>query len=102
MKKTTRPEKLRILGRDFKIAYETNASLLGECEADRQQITIRDGQVPIEEADTLVHESFHAIWYLMDIGQTSDMEEHVVRKLATGFTLLLKENPELLKYLSKS
>lgn len=101
MKKTSRPTSLRILGRDFTLNYETNYPLLGECEADRQQITLRDSQAPIEEADTIVHETLHAVWYLMDIG-LSDHEEHVVRKLATGLTLVLKDNPHLLDYLKKA
>jgi hypothetical protein len=100
MKKAPRPEALSILGRTFKVSYENNLDSLGLCECEgKSAIAIREGQAPIEEADTIVHEMLHAIWYVMDIGLHKS-EEHVVRKLATGLTLALKNNPQLLAYLS--
>lgn len=98
--KTIRPNSLRILGRDVRVTYSPDLDAYGYFHAMRQEIQVRDGVSSIEEADTLVHEAMHAAWNYMDIGLPKH-EEFVVRKLATAMTLILKENPELLKYLSK-
>lgn len=97
--KYARPSQLRILGRNYSVVYNPHFTNYGECTVDEQSIVIRDGQAHVEEADTLLHEAMHAVWALMDIGY-SDVEEHVIRKLATGLTLVLKDNPQLLTYLS--
>lgn len=99
MKKDARPSALKILGREYKVSYRPDFHLSGECNRENNSITVLDGQPGIEEADTIVHEVLHAVWWLMDIG-LSNQEEHVVRKLATGLTLVLKDNPQLLAYLS--
>jgi len=50
--------------------------------------------------DTLIHELFHAIWWVIDL-KDEDKEEDTVRRLATGWTSVLTDNPDLLICISK-
>jgi len=99
-KPTARPELVRILGREFTIDYELDdPASFGQCDYATNSIEIMDGQPPVEERDTVLHEIMHGIWHLMDIGH-SRIEETVVRKMATGLTQVFQDNPDLMKYLS--
>lgn len=97
-----RPKKVRILGREYKVKYSDDVGALGTCAPTQCRIEIAEDQHPVEEADTFVHEIFHALFFLMDIGLTEKQEENVVRKLATGFTQVLLDNPHLLTYLANA
>lgn len=101
----SRPYSLRIMGREYTVNYEDvldeEDDLLGLCENSETEITIKDGQVPVEEADTIIHESLHALFYLLDMGLSLKKEEAIVRPLATGILQVFLDNPEFLKYLLK-
>jgi hypothetical protein len=92
------------MGRDYQIIFDHDSPLeltnLGICNNQMMIIAIKDGQHPVEEADTLVHEIFHAVWYCMSIAMTGAGEEEIVRRLSSGFTSVLMDNPQLLKYLT--
>ena len=54
------------------------------------------------EAETLLHELFHALYQDSHLGQTPGVEEHhelIVSQFGTRFAALLKDNPKLIKYL---
>ena len=94
-----RPAFVRVLGRNIPINFDhDNPDELGQFDYADQEINIADGQKPVEESDTVLHEILHAIWYNMDIGHNK-VEEHVVRKLATGLTQVFQDNPALVQYL---
>jgi hypothetical protein len=95
-----RPERLKILGKPFTIKWltaEMSPDLLGECDSDGQEITVRDGQPLEQEQDTLLHEVCHAVDEAMD----AKMKETQVKKLATGLLAVLKDNPSFVAYLKK-
>ena len=95
-----RPEKLKILGKRFSVGYVTDAmseDLNGECDTDKQLISIRDGQPLESEQDTLLHEVIHAI----DEAMTINMKEAQVKGSATGLLAVLKDNPALSTYLRR-
>lgn len=98
-----RPSVVRIMGRNYVVIYEEPSVLgtenLGLCNNQTCIIAIQDEQHPVEEADTLLHEIFHAIWYCMSISDGGAQEEQVVRRLASGTLSVLMDNPQLLKYL---
>ena len=98
-----RPDVVRIMGRNYAVVFETDSVLgtenLGTCNTQRCLIAIREGQHPVEEADTLIHEIMHAVWYCMSISEGGAGEEAVVRRMASGFAAVLMDNPDLLKYL---
>ena len=95
-----RPLKLKILGKPFKIEWLTDGldpELNGECDTDKQVISVRDGQ-PLESAqDTLLHELIHAIDEAVDSG----LKESQVKRLATGLLAALKDNPSLVAFLRR-
>lgn len=99
-----RPKALRVLGKPYVVTYEdlSGQGNLGLCHNPEHEIDIHEGQPPIEEADTLLHEVMHAIFYQMGIGLSYKQEEHVVRRLATGLTAVFQDNPSFLKYLAKA
>lgn len=99
-----RPHEVRILGRNYQVVFDYDSPLglesLGVCNNQLMMIAVKDGQHPVEEADTLIHEIFHGIWYCMHISGSGAGEEEVVRRMASGFMSVLMDNPDLLKYLS--
>lgn len=90
------------MGREYQVEYVESLDAYGYCNVNAHLIQIDDGQDTTEEADTLVHEIFHALMFYMDIGLGAKKEEHVVRKLATGFTQVFRDNPHLLAYLANA
>jgi hypothetical protein len=95
-----RPERLKILGKPFTIKWlteELSPDLVGECDTDRQVISIREGQPLESEQDTLLHEVCHAIDEAMD----ARLKETQVKKLATGLLAVLKDNPSFVAFLKK-
>lgn len=98
-----RPRTIKVLGRIYVCSYEPALNLgtgnVGLCDNSNLVIHILDGQHPIEEADTLIHELLHAIWFIMSIDHGAVDEEGVVRRLAAGLIGVFLDNPELLAYL---
>ncbi|ATS93376.1 hypothetical protein HOS41_gp15 [Ralstonia phage DU_RP_I] len=91
------------MGRKFRVSYKDDLDGdLGYCEPTKCKIEIENGQHPVEEADTVLHEVLHAVFYLMDIGLSAEEEEHVVRKVVTGLTQVFQDNPRLLAYLANA
>ena len=99
-----RPESIRIMGRNYAVVFDYDSPLgienLGTCNNQLCLIAIKEDQHPVEEADTLIHEIYHAIWYCMHIAGSGANEEEIVRRMASGFVSVLMDNPQLLKYLS--
>lgn len=97
-----RPKKVRILGREYKIKFTEEITELGLCSPWKCKIQVQEDQHPVEEADTVLHEIMHALCALMNLNLTDEVEEHVVRKLATGLTQVFVDNPHLLVYLANA
>lgn len=99
-----RPRSLRIMGKTYTVSYvyegEIALSNLGQTDNRKLLICIQDGLAPVEEADTLIHETFHAIWYTMGIGHGPYDEESIVHRMSSGLLQVYLDNPEFLKYLS--
>lgn len=98
-----RPKSLRIMGRQYAIRWvalnELGQAHVGLCMNSKLEIVIQDGQHPVEELDTLIHELFHAIWFQMSISEHDPEEEVIVRKMAGGFTQVLMDNSHLNDYI---
>ena len=98
-----RPDVIRVMGRDFYVKYYGDSPLghanLGICQNHQFEIHVLATVHPVEEADTLLHELLHAIWYTMSIDCGGPMEEEpIVRRLSTGLIGVFLDNPHLLKY----
>lgn len=98
-----RPRTIKVLGRTYVCSYEPALNLgvttVGQCDNSNMILHILDGQHPVEEADTMLHELLHAIWFIMSIDQGGVEEEAVVRRLASGLIGVFLDNPDLLVYL---
>lgn len=92
-----RPERIRILGKAFKVTNVVADDLMGECDTDTQTLAIRDGQPLESEQDTLLHEVLHAIDEAMGL----KMKEAQVKGVATGLLAVMKDNPSFCGFLRK-
>ena len=94
-----RPASIRIIGKKFTVSYPTSVDgeLVGECDTDKQMITVLDGQPLESEQDTLLHEVLHAIDEMVD----AKLKESQVKRLATGLLAVLKDNPKLVSYIRR-
>lgn len=92
-----RPERIRILGKAFKVTNIVPDELLGECDTDTQTLAIRDGQPLESEQDTILHEVLHAVDEAMGL----KLKEAQVKGIATGLLAVLKDNPALAAYLRR-
>jgi hypothetical protein len=96
-----RPEVVRILGRNFYVLYssltEGGMEQLGLTHPDEGIINIRNGQTPIEEKDTILHELIHVVDHLMG----TEMNERQVTLLAHGLIGLFQDNQEFAEYIIK-
>lgn len=99
-----RPKQVRVMGKVYKIVWVQDCTIehenLGQCDHKKMTIAVQDHQPLVEEADTLLHEILHAIWYQMSINCGPMDEEPIVRRMTSGFMQVFLDNPELLKYLS--
>lgn len=101
--KSVRPTSVSFMGRTYGITYDYDLpdELLGLTNHSTLQVAIRESQEPLDEADTLVHELMHILWYQMGLvaDLNEDLEERVIRAMATAITYAIRENPQLLNYL---
>jgi hypothetical protein len=74
----------------------------GQCHYAKATLDIRQGQTPIDEVDTALHEVFHAILFCQGREFGGETEELYVRALATGLTATLKDNPEFAEWLTST
>ena len=97
-----RPPGIRLGGRPWKFRFRRPSSMpdaAGLCHYAKAGIDIRQGQSPVDEADTILHEVFHAILYCQGREYGEEVEETYVRALATGLVAALQDNPEFASWL---
>jgi hypothetical protein len=70
----------------------------GQMVASELEIDIVIHPKPIVVLDTLIHEIFHAIWYVSHLQEKDDDEERIVCTMATAWTAVLRDNPDLLVF----
>ena len=74
---------------------------VGQWDSAEVSIDIVQGQDPIEERDTVLHEVMHAILHCQGREHGGDGEELYVRALAAGVLMVLRDNPKFVKYLTR-
>lgn len=73
----------------------------GQFRAMEQAIYIQvDMPTPQKAVDTMLHEIGHAIYWAYDMDD-EDKEERIVATMATGWTTIYRNNPELLSWIGK-
>jgi hypothetical protein len=99
-----RPESLIFLGRNIEVQFlgesPWGTDYYGDFDAKAQRIRVLENLTPVEEMDTLVHEILHLIMFYMRIMMGNVDEEQIVHRLATGFSSVLVENPQVAQYLA--
>lgn len=83
------PRNIRVFGKNHEIIYSDTMTELGLTDYHSCRVIIKEGQLPVEEADTVLHEIIHVIDYTMDL----EMTEHQVRSIATGLIGVFQDNP---------
>jgi len=66
----------------------------GDHHGHKKVINVCDSWEFNEVVDTITHEIFHAIWEFMNLPAKA-IEESAVHCLATGWTMVMHDNPEL-------
>lgn len=100
-----RPARLKILGKTFKLTYETRGAdkplkedEYGECDLENQHIRVLEGQPLDSEQDSVLHEVLHAVDGAT-VDETDTADEKIIRRIATGLLAVIKDNPRFLSYL---
>lgn len=83
-------------------AIDADPDLYGRTVERRLTILLAPGSAPSQLRDTLVHELLHAIWSQCALGDLTDDDgqERVVGSLAPWLLGALRDNPELVAFLT--
>ena len=77
-------------------------SLYGACSYEYQIIYMSPNQTYQQASDTLLHEVLHAIWNESSLEHAIEIEQEIiVRTTSTWLLMVLDDNPQLLKFLTK-
>lgn len=88
---------LRIIGKVYAIQETAGEGDYGQTFSDECRIEVRSTQCHQQQADTLLHEAFHAVDHELHCGLT----EPQVRRMSTGILALLRDNPALVAFLTE-
>ena len=95
------PSSLKIIGKEYTVqllSAEEFPGSYGETHTAQGVIKIRTGQTLYDEADTLLHETIHALDERFQLNLT----ERQVYCTTVGLLSLLKDNPDMLQYLASA
>lgn len=89
-------------GREWTFKMKSAASMgdtWGCCYYDKARLEIAKGQLPIDEADSALHETMHAILFTQGRPYAGEEEERYVTALSTGLVATLRDNPDFAAWL---
>ena len=95
------PSSLKIIGKEYTVTLlsaEEFPNSLGETYTSQGVIKIQAGQSLYDEADTLLHETIHALDERFQLNLT----ERQVYCTTVGLLSLLQDNPDMLQYLASA
>lgn len=72
----------------------------GVCIPGNQTIKVDSSVHPMKVADTLIHEINHAIWWAYNM-YDEDKQERTVATMATAWTQIYRDNPEILAFIQQ-
>ena len=105
MKLPKPPKKIRVGYKTYKVerieSFGTSGQL-GKCNPHTSTIQYKETESPVENANTVLHETLHAIFYVYGMKEHDLMEEYVVNTLTNGLINVLQENPKLLTFIEES
>lgn len=71
-------------------------NLFGQCDREKQIITIAEGLPKERYAEVLLHECLHGIFEIKGLEFEHELEERIVNAFAMGITELFQRNSDLL------
>ena len=95
------PNKIKIGAVDYTVheLKVDDRTQYGVCLYDHQRIYLSQNMKHQQASDTILHEVIHAIWSESGLDHIPDLnEETIVRTLATWLRIVLRDNPELAKF----
>lgn len=95
-----KPDSVRVFGKNYNIKYvpeDNGMEELGLLDYDKLTMMVKEGQPSIEESDTILHETIHAIDGVMGL----ELTEEQVRGIATGLIGVFQDNSEFAKFIIK-
>lgn len=97
------PDRVRVLGKEYRLLRTEVPDCYGTCDSWSGEITYDPDldSRPIEKADTILHEVFHAILFCQG-REPCDHEERYVRALSAGLISVLADNPKFAKWLASN
>lgn len=106
MKKVNLPKRIKFAGLDVDIEiWDHDAALASQCYGQYSPveglIRIDPANPPRRIAETLLHESLHAIWDHYHMQGDPAEEEQIVSVLATALIQIFRDNPEFLELLTQ-
>lgn len=100
------PKKIKVGSLDYSVSSadelrstKNNELLWGHCDFKTQEIKYIENLKPARLIEILMHETTHAM--LEDISLTLKDEERVCIALGKALPKLIKDNPQLIKYVQK-
>lgn len=98
------PKSLKIGYKDYDIQeldpkHASDLDIMGDCHNAESRIRVLICDNPWDTINTLVHETFHAVYALQSL-EEGDSEERVVNSMANGFVGVLRDNPDLLRMIT--
>lgn len=97
-----RPAKVKVMGRTLSIKYVDGLPLegdeQGECDIDKSAIYIKDGLETQQERSAILHETIHAIDFLLNLKLT----EEQVLGLEAGLYQVNSDNPRFFATIRKA
>jgi hypothetical protein len=99
------PKSIRVGYSDFAVCEmsplaATGKDVFGECDLTMAEIRIRADIGPQKMANTLLHETLHAAYYIGDLGR-DDKQERIVTVLANVMSQVWRDNPELVAFINE-
>ena len=100
------PKSVTLGHRDFGIKKvdalidDNDNSLAGQYNGKEEMIYINNNLPSAQvDADTLLHELLHGVWYIQNLDDKKE-EEELVTCIAFGLSSIFKHSPDILKYFS--
>ena len=90
---------LRVMGLDISLeVLDPDSTNLGEWNADTSTLRLSAFLPPTRRAEIMWHEILHIISERLDL----DLSEQLVQRIAAAQYAVLRENPELLPFLTQT
>lgn len=100
------PKRVKVAAFDFKIKRfsrneGTEFNRFGHVNVVTKRIRIDPTCGRAQVLETLTHELLHAVYWAYGL-EEGDKEERIVAAMATGWTQVMRDNPHIVKFYTKS